>query len=160
VEGQNNGKVVGHLPGAGAGLFGAVPLRPDSVIAMIGQRYPVTEIGMVNLIRRIVDVARQEIPYGECESKIFHGAKINDRTCTWLQVVHPVARRHFHFHLARIFVDDQLNLPIRFECYDWPKRPGDEPGLMEEYTYLDVKLNNGFTDEDFSVKNPAYHYRY
>ena len=30
---------------------------------------------------------------------------------------------------------------------------------MEEYTYLNLKLNNGFTDADFDVKNPSYKFR-
>jgi hypothetical protein len=35
----------------------------------------------------------------------------------------------------------ELNLPVRFDAYDWPKAPGEQPELAEEYTYLDVKLN-------------------
>ncbi len=30
---------------------------------------------------------------------------------------------------------------------------------MEEYTYLNLKLNNGFTDADFDIKNPNYKFR-
>ena len=30
---------------------------------------------------------------------------------------------------------------------------------MESYTYRELKLNNGFTDEDFDVKNPRYGFR-
>ena len=65
-------------------------------------------------------------------------------------------RRNFIFHLARIFIDDELNIPIRYEAYGWPSRTGDLPVLEEEYTYLDVKLNNGFTDDDFDIRNPNY----
>ena len=97
--------------------------------------------------------------YGECEVKFFKGAKINDRICTCIQVVHPVPRRNFLFHLARIFVDDELNLPVRYESYDWPKEAGAAPELMEEYTYLNLKLNNGFTDADFDIKNPNYGFK-
>ena len=63
------------------------------------------------------------------------------------------------FHLARIYVDQQYNLPIRYEAYDWPKEPGAEPQLIEEYTYLDLKLNNGFTDADFDIRNPNYQFK-
>jgi len=28
--------------------------------------------------------------------------------------------------------------------------------LMEEYTYMNVKINNGFTDTDFDPRNTAY----
>jgi hypothetical protein len=30
---------------------------------------------------------------------------------------------------------------------------------MEEYTYMDIKLNNGFTDADFDDNNPNYGFR-
>jgi len=30
--------------------------------------------------------------------------------------------------------------------------------LLEEYTYTDVKINNGFTDADFDENNPSYHF--
>jgi hypothetical protein len=35
-----------------------------------------------------------------------------------------VPRDFFNFHLARIFVDDSLNIPIRYEAYAWPSKPG------------------------------------
>ena len=65
-------------------------------------------------------------------------------------------RREFRYHIARIFVDDELNLPVHYEAYDWPEKPGGEPILTERYTYLNLKLNNGFTDMDFDVRNPNY----
>ncbi|MBI1903218.1 MAG: DUF1571 domain-containing protein, partial [Planctomycetia bacterium] len=34
-----------------------------------------------------------------------------------------------------------------------------KPELTEEYTYLKIKVNNGFTDADFDVKNPNYKFR-
>ena len=38
--------------------------------------------------------------------------------------------------------------------YDWSGKPQ----LLEEYTYLNLKLNNGFTDADFDVRNPNYQF--
>ena len=113
---------------------------------------------MLNMLRRLVEVGQEDTKYGECEVKFFEGAKINDRSCTCIQVVHPVPRRNFLFHVARIFVDDELNLPVRYEAYDWPKNPDDGPQLSEEYTYLNIKVNNGFTDLDFDVANSNYQF--
>jgi hypothetical protein len=159
VEGENNGLMLAHTVGIKDKMFGTVKIKPDGPIAMNGQRYPLTELGILNLTKRLVEVAQQDIKYGECEVKFFKNAKINDRVCTCIQVMHPVPRRNFLFHLARIFVDDELNVPIRYESYEWPKEPGGNPDLMEEYTYLNLKLNNGFTDADFDSKNPNYHFR-
>jgi hypothetical protein len=155
VEGQNHGSMWAHRP---TSKIGTVSARPDSPIAMHDQRYPLTEIGLVNLVRRLIEVAEHDMKYEECDVKFFPGVKIRGRagTCTCLQVVHPVPRQHFTFSLARICVDDEQGLPVRYESYDWPTELGSALSLIEEYTYLDLKVNNGFTDEDFNIKNPAY----
>jgi hypothetical protein len=159
VEGQNDGNLLGHGVGIKK-LAGTVSLKPNSMLAMQGQRYPITDIGMLNLTRRLIEVGEEDLKYGECEVKFFNGAKVKlgnqTRATTVIQVVHPVPRRNFRYHLARIFVDDQLNMPIRFEAYDWPAAAGDKPPLLEEYTYADIKLNQGLTDTDFDKTNPNY----
>jgi hypothetical protein len=159
VEGQDNGNMWAHGVGIKNTMFGTVALKPDGPIAMRNQRYPLTELGILNMTRRLVEVGEDNKNYGECEVKFYEGAKINGRVCTCIEVVHPVPRRNFVFHLARIFVDKELNLPIRYESFDWPKEVGGKPELLEEYTYLNLKLNNGFTDADFDRKNPNYKFR-
>ena len=133
-------------------------LDPTGYIAMQNSRYPITDVGIVNLTRKLIEVGESDAQYGECEVKVFRNAKVNDRICTCLQFMHPVPRREFRYHLARIYVDDEYNLPIRYEAYDWPKTPGGSPELTEEYTYMNLKLNNGFTDFDFDIRNPQYRF--
>ena len=157
IENQNDGKMWAHGTGIKS-IFGTVSLNPTSPIAMGDNRYPITEIGILNLVERLLEVAQQDAQYGECEVKFFPGAKINDRVCTCIQVTHPVPRRNFRFHVARIFIDDELNVPIRYEAYDWPGKQGETPPLLEQYTYLNLKLNNGLTDADFDVRNPQYRF--
>ncbi len=158
VSGQNSGKLVAH--GVGIEKFvGTVQLLPTGDFAMRGNRYPITELGIRRLTERLIEVGENDSQYGECEVKVTKGAKIKDRTATVIQVIHPTPRREFLFHVARIYVDDKLNLPTRYEAYEWPQQPGGKPVLVEEYTYLDLKLNNGFTDADFDHQNPDYDYR-
>jgi outer membrane lipoprotein-sorting protein len=157
VQGQNNGNLLGHGVGIRK-IAGTVPLLPTGAMAMAGQRYPLTEIGFLNLTKRLVQVALLDKQFGECEVQFFKGAKINKRSATCIQVVHPTRRANFRFNKALVFVDDELNIPVRYEAYEWPAAPGGPPELIEEYTYTDIKLNNGFTDADFSVNNPQYHF--
>jgi len=155
VEGANDGKMWAR----GTGLkrvFGTVSLSPTSPIVMQNNRYPITEIGILRLVERIIEVAEHDAQYGECEVTYYPGAKINDRPCLCIQVVHPVPRVNFRFHIARVFVDEELRLPVRYESYDWPAKPGGPPLLLEQYTYLNIRLNNGFTDRDFDINNPEY----
>lgn len=157
VEGKNNGNLLGHGVGIKK-IAGTVPLQPTGAMAMQGQRYPITEIGMLNLTRRLVEVAEADKKFGECEVKFFNNAKINGRVVTCIQVVHPTPRKNFRFNVARVYVDNELNLPTRYESYDWPEKAGGQPVLLEEYTYTDIKLNNGFTDFDFDDHNPKYNF--
>jgi hypothetical protein len=154
IAGENEGKLLAHK----ARMAVTFPLDPEGLIAMSGRRYPLTEIGLVNLVRRLVEVGQQDVNYDECEVKYFTRAKVGERVCTVIEVVHPTPRDHFRFHLARVFVDDELMVPIRYESHDWPRESGGKPELIEEYTYLDLKLNNGFTDADFNARNPVYHF--
>lgn len=156
VEGQNDGNMLAHAGSGVRAMVGTVSLKPQSMLAMQGNRYAITEIGVENLARRLVEVAEHDKQFGECDVNFFPNAKVNGRICTCIQVTHPVPRRNFRFHLARVFIDDEYTIPIRYEAYDWPQEAGGQPLLMEEYTYMNVKVNNGLTDADFDPKNTAY----
>jgi hypothetical protein len=155
IAGQNQGNLLAHS----ASMSVTVSIRPDGLIAMSNRHYPITEIGLSNLVRRLVEVGEQDLKYGECEVSYVSGAKVDQQPCTVIQVTHPVPRDVFRYHLARIFVDDKLLVPIRYESYDWPSEAGGQPRLIEEYTYLHLKVNNGFSDMDFSTQNPKYHFQ-
>lgn len=61
------------------------------------------------------------------------------------------SKGHSLNHKALIYFDDELKVPIWYESYDFPVKEGGKPALLEEYTYLNVKMNNGFTDKDFDL---------
>ena len=161
VRGQNDNKLIGH----GVGLerkFGTQKLDPEGFLAMRGNKYPITEMGILNLVDKLLEVGYKDSKFGECEVTYTEGVSIpgkdSVRACTMIQVVHPIPRQNFIFHIARIFVDKELNLPIRYESYDWPRKEGETPQILEAYTYLNLQLNVGLTDADFDYTNPAYNY--
>lgn len=57
--------------------------------------------------------------------------------------------------MARVFIDDELIIPIRYEACDRPQETGGQPVLLEESTSLNVTINQGFTDQDFDPKTTA-----
>jgi outer membrane lipoprotein-sorting protein len=158
VKGRNDGNLLGHANGVRK-ILGTVSLKPEGMLAMAGNRYPITEMGIRRLTERLIEVGEHDAQFGECEVKALPNTKINGRECVCLQVLHPVPRNEFTFNKAKIYVDSQLNVPVRYEAFEWPHEQGGEPLLMEEYTYLDLKFNNGFTDFDFDVANPAYQFK-
>jgi hypothetical protein len=149
VEGRNNNKLVAHEGSGFKAAFGAVWLPPDGVLAMQGQLYPITEAGIENLVVKLIERAERDRQMGHVDVQFLRNAKINGRPCTVLQVMHPERRPEHDFYTARIFIDDELNVPIRYAAYDWPRAQGGRPEIIECYTYLNMKLNVGLTDDDF-----------
>lgn len=156
VEGANNGKMVAHEGGLKGSFLPTVWLKPDSALAMAGNRYPITEAGVETLVMRLIEKGQRDRKQDECQVEFRPSAKINGRVCTLLKVVHPVQRDHFDFHRAEIFVDNEYQVPVRYAAYVWPTTPGGEAPLLEEYTYLNMKLNVGLKDIDFDHTNPEY----
>jgi len=163
VEGQNDNKLIAHGVGMERRL-GTLRFEPDGFLPMRNQKYPITEMGILNLVDKLLEVGYRDSQFGECEVKYTEGVRVGSgpaaRECTMIEVIHPVPRQNFTFHIARIFVDNELNVPIRYESYDWPRRAGrsgdSTPELIEAYTYMNLQLNVGLTDLDFDSTNPAY----
>ena len=110
------------------------------------------------MLVRLIERGSQERQYGDVEVKFMKNAKINGRVCTVLDVTHPVQHKYFEFYKAQIFIDDELQMPIRYAAYLWPETPGGPCPVIEEYTYLNLKLNVGLTDADFDHANPEYRF--
>ncbi|MCL2624799.1 MAG: DUF1571 domain-containing protein [Planctomycetaceae bacterium] len=159
VKGRNNDKIQAKGVGVLA-LIGTTSLAPDNRFAMDGNKYPITEVGIARLVDLLIEVGENDILNNyECEVKYYENVMVGKRVCTCIQVIHPKPTPgKFPFHVAKIFIDDELQLPIRYESYDWPKSDKDKPMLLEAYIYSDLKINVGLTDLDFDTKNPNYRF--
>lgn len=133
-------------------------LEPTGPLAMEGNRYPVTEIGIKNLLARLIEVAEAESSYGECDVKMYRDAKLDGRPCLHVEITHPVEREHFKYHMARIYIDQELQIPLYFASYSWPKQDGEKPSLLEEYAYTKLQFNVGFKPEEFKPDFKDYRF--
>jgi hypothetical protein len=154
VEGKNGGEMLARRGGTRF-AFVTTRLHPDSELAMRDNRYPVTEFGIQNMLFRLVQSARRDLQT-HCQVAYLQDAKINDRPARGIIVTHQSPQESPNFYQARIFVDKELELPVHYEAYGWPEEPGGEPDVLEQYTYTQLHLNRGLTDEDFSEDNPQY----
>ncbi len=155
VEGRNGGKLIVRNGGTRFAHI-TTSLLPDSPAAMQHTRYPITEIGVLNLTKRLIENGEQERGNENCEAKLVQGAKINGRSCTVVQVAHKVRGEGLAYKTARILIDDELVVPVHYSAYDWPQTEGGKLVLLEEYTYTDLRLNVGLTDRDFDHRNESY----
>jgi hypothetical protein len=158
VEGRNDGKLLGHTTGITGQMVGTVALDPQGPTAMNGQRHPIIEVGIRHLCQQLITFGSNDVQFAESQVRFLSGLKLNDRRCWGVEVIHPMARTNFQFHRLRLFVDEQFKLPVRYEQYDWPQQPGGPPQLVEECNFMNLRINNGFTDTDFDPRNPRYEF--
>lgn len=156
VEGHNSDNLVAHE----AGVLGMirVNLAPRGTLAMRGNRYPITDAGIENLVEKLIERGTRDRAQGLCDVQFFENAKVMDRTCTMIQVKHEEEKEPLDFHIGRIYIDDEHQVPIRYEAYLWPEAGETELPLLESYTYAKLKINIGLTDQDFDPNNKDYEF--
>lgn len=158
VENQNDGNIVAHEGGFKGRFLPTVTIPPTGMLAMRGQRYPMTEIGVENMIVKLIERGEKALQFEDVRAEFRTGARVKDRVCTVLQLTQPTRHPEAEFHTAQVFMDDELNMPIRYIAYDWPQSAGGRGEVIEEYNYLNLRVNVGLTDQDFDPYNKAYNF--
>jgi hypothetical protein len=156
VAGRHGGRALVHDVGLGKLIAGTLALDPRGSRAMDDCRHPITEAGIGHMIDQIAQRWEAEMTPGETRVVINPQVLVGKRPCTLIESTHPQRHPNYLFHQVKVYIDRELGLPIRFEAYDWPQAPGRPPELVEEYTYLNLRLNVGLRDHDFDTANPNY----
>jgi hypothetical protein len=152
VDGQNNNEMVVREAGFKR-MLGKMNLDPNGAVAMRGQKYPITRVGIRNLTAELLRQFESDARYQECEVAHKADMKIGGRATTMVQVTHPIPRQNFRAHVARLFFDNELRILIHYDAFGWPAQQGAQPPLEERFTYTNLKINNGYTARDFDANN-------
>ena len=88
VAGANNGNLLVHETGIKA-IAGTIPVRPNGREVMEENRYPITQVGISNLIEKAYDIWETEQKYAspdDVEVKFFPNAKLKEVSCEAVRV--------------------------------------------------------------------------
>ncbi len=120
-------------------------------------RHPITEAGIGPLLETLAKRWAVELDPDGIQLAFRDDMLIGPRRCTMIESTHPHRRPEFLHHMVRVYIDQELGLPIRFEAYDWPKQPRSEPELTEEYTYIEPQAQRRSAATSTSTSRiPAY----
>src|SRR5262245_11056709 len=158
VDGRNKGKLQVHEPSGLASFVGTLSIAPTSSEAMKENRYPVTMIGIEKVLDTAIGDMEQGLKYADVKVDRYPKARVGNIDCTMFEIFYP-QREAFKIHKARLYFDKKTQLPIRAEQYAVPSKTGEEPPLLEEYTYSDLKLDAPISDADFDLNNASYGFK-
>ena len=154
IEGRNDGKMLVRNGGKHFDYV-VVEIDPNGDSAREESLVPITKSGFAAVLSQMIDILKRHVeadPQGvNTEVQWIDGAKINKRPCTVIRVLHPTKQSGLEFHLANVFIDSELHVPVRVDFSTWPTRTNQTPPLLAEYTYTDLQLNVNLPDSDFAT---------
>jgi len=150
VAGAHDGKFLLYEPSGFQRLFTAA-LEPTDARVMDKSRHPVTDVGIGRLLEIVGDNARRAARSGVL--RVVDGGIVNVAGRRVRQVEGILPRdegQGYYAYRVQLFFDVEHQLPIRVVVYDWSDQ------LVEDYTYVDLRLNPGLTTLDFDPSNKEY----
>jgi len=153
VQDANDGKLLVREAGF-VGTMMTAKLDPTGFLAMQGQRYPIHEIGLTNLIEKLIERGSRDRGNPEVKVTLTENYTFDDRPMSLIQIQRATpSDAEGDFSRAEVVIDPQRQLVVQFRSFGWP---AEEAPLLESYTYRDIQLNPGLQPLDFDPANPEY----
>ena len=155
ADGENDGKVLARRS---RGFFrNTIKLDPTSRMAMEDSRYPIYELGMLELVRNAKEAlsACPDIDAIGCEAEPaqFDGQPTLRYTITFdSPELQPV------YSKCVIYFTVENPMPLQITSDGW-KEDGSPQELIEHYHYQNVQMNPGFAADEFKPEHEAYAFR-
>ena len=157
AEGRYDNDIMAHGGGLSRAIVPRLKVPPDSPLAMAGNRHPITDAGLLNLLKKLVYFRKLDMVDEDAGTFLDKVTDASGRT--WLRSVHThtISSPERPFMYVEVLYDPATKLPIQIESYEWPKSGRmEDRQLSERYRYDDLMLDAPLTDLDFDPANPAY----
>ncbi len=155
VSGKNDGKLLVHETGI-ASLVGTLSLDPAGKLAMDGNRYPVTMIGLRTMTETVIEKWLQVKNEKDLKVSVYPNATVGDLSCKVVETTLAKPVEGLAYQTVRLYMEKATGYPVRVQSLAFPVKAGDKPETVEDYFYSKLKTNVDLTDKDFDAENPAY----
>jgi hypothetical protein len=148
VAGRNDDMMRVQPTGA-AGLLGFLSVDPKDPRVLENSRHAITEAGFGHLIERFGHCYEAARKQGKADVRIAL-YEYNHRRCTRIETTYTDPKTATDgIGRSVLYLDKETHLPVRCECYEFPRAGSSEGQLMEVYSYVNVQLNVGLADDVF-----------
>ena len=134
-------------------------LDPEGLIAMQGQRHPISELGIVKLTEQLIERGGRDLENPNISISVDHNFVFDGRKSKLITVLRqqPI-KDEDDYQRAEIVVDSVNNLVVAFRSYALEEAGTDPPRLLESYAYHDLEINVGLSETDFDTSNKQYNF--
>jgi hypothetical protein len=142
-----------HVRVRESGFLGliAVDIPLTSSLARRGSNHVPTEIGIFYLMDMIEKDYRKAAPLGDIKRKNLGIQEVDGHKVFVMDSLLPRDKsKGYYCFRMRHYIDYKRSLEIKAVMYNWDNE------LAESYTYTKIKINPGYTDQDFQPDNPEY----
>lgn len=172
VDGMNDNKMAVHAGGGGLKSLLTLNLDPHGTIAMSESRYPITQSGILNMAKLLVDTRLRDLKQGDKVScRMGSDQLFDERPCYSFVIefgsedVDPLYRK------SHVLIDKEWSIPVHVRNYGWLDVEGDEElaqctpeeldeySFLESYGYTNIRFNQSMGDLDFDKSNEQYSFR-
>lgn len=157
-EDKYDQKMAVHETGFLLGLK-TIWLDPSGLIAMQGQRHPVSELGIVKLTEQLISRGKKDIDNPNLTITVRDNYEFDGQPAKLVTVLRQQpAVEPGDYQKAEIVFDSANNLVLAFRSYLASDSSTNSMRLIESYAYHDLKLNADLSETDFDVLNPLYNF--
>jgi len=134
-------------------------LNPEGRLAKKDTNYSIMQTGIRPMLQQILDRMESQPADSPVQIRLFADAKVDGRSCRHIEIRQLKQTPRSDFQVAKVYIDDEWQLPVYFASYAWPEEKDGEPVLQEQYVITKIDLDAELTDLDFDRTNPAYQFR-
>ncbi len=149
VAGQNDGRLLARP----RGLLGVKTFRldPASSLAMKDNLHPITEAGIGKTLELLDVNGRRALAEGRARARRLPANSISQVAgpCYEL-IVEADEKSGYYCRRAIVTFDPNTSLLVGAQTFGWDGR------MIEEYRYVNLRINCGLTARDFDPRDPAY----
>lgn len=155
-EDKYDGKMAVHEIGFLVGLK-TLWLDPNGLIAMAGQRHPISEVGLVKLTEQLIERGIKDLNNRNISISVNNDYQYDGASTRLITVVRdqPIEQPE-DYQLAEIVMDKERQLVLAFRSFAKPQSNSSERRLIESYSYHELKTNVDLSESDFDVENANY----
>ena len=161
AQGENGGNMLVRKTTGLEAHLGVLSLAPNGYLALKASRYPVTQLGLLELTRTIRKHRAKDLERKSGVAAKLVSQQLDGREVLCLAVEYASQKLapddHHEYRKALIYIDSQSKLPVCVHCYGWPEKISganserlDQTTLLESYAYKNINLEADFSNDDFS----------